>query len=323
VAQVLDRPVPDTASDAAPAVPPGVNVLSPRQLSFQRRVILLMTVLPFLGVGLAVWATWGWGLSALDLTIFISTYLFTGFGITVGFHRLLTHRSFEPKRWVRGLFAVAGSMAVEGDVIKWVADHRRHHAFSDQPGDPHSPHLVDEPGMKGVLKGLWHAHMGWFFDDQMTDPERWAPDLVKDPMMRRISKLFTPLTILSFVGPALIGLAITQSLRGAVTAFLWGSLARIFLLHHVTWSVNSICHYYGRRPYETTDMSTNNWPLAVISFGESWHNNHHAFPTSAIHGINRGQIDPGGILIRFLAWCRLIENVHQPSPKQLGMKRTR
>jgi stearoyl-CoA desaturase (delta-9 desaturase) len=322
MAQVLDRPVPDTASGTAPTVPPGVNVLGPRQLKFQRRVILFMTVLPFLGVGLAVWATWGWGLSLLDVTIFISTYLFTGFGITVGFHRLLTHRSFEPTRWVRGLFAVAGSMAVEGDVTKWVADHRRHHAFSDQPGDPHSPHLVDEPGMKGVLKGLWHAHMGWFFDDQMTDPERWAPDIVKDPMMRRISKLFTPLTILSFVGPALVGLAITQTLKGALTAFLWGSLARIFLLHHVTWSVNSICHYYGRRPYETTDMSTNNWPLAVISFGESWHNNHHAFPSSAFHGLKRLQFDPGRGLIRVLSRFGLIENVHQPSPKQLGAKRT-
>ncbi|MGH2809112.1 MAG: acyl-CoA desaturase [Actinomycetota bacterium] len=301
-------------------VPPGVNVLNRRQLAFQRRVILFMTITPFVGVATAIAGTWGWGVSALDLTLFVAFYLFTGFGITVGFHRLLTHRSFEPKRWVRGLFAVAGSMAVEGDVIKWVADHRRHHAFSDQAGDPHSPHLVEEPGLRGVLKGLWHAHMGWFFDGEMTDPQRWAPDIVKDPMMRRIGKLFTPLTITSFVLPAAIGLVATQSWRGAVTAFLWGSLARVFLLHHVTWSVNSICHFYGRRPYETTDKSTNNWPLAVISFGESWHNNHHAFPTSAFHGLRRLQIDPGRGLIRMFVRLRLIEDVHRPSPKQMVAK---
>ena len=305
----------------APAVP-GVRPLPPKTARLQRRLVLFVTILPFAGFIAAVWSLWGTGLTVLDASLFVVTYAFTGLGVTVGFHRYFTHQGFEAGPKLRALLAIAGSTAVQGPVIRWVADHRRHHAFSDQPGDPHSPHLDEGPGLRGVLKGLWHAHIGWFFDDEQTSARRWAPDLVKDPVMRKIDSLFPLWTLLSFGLPPAIGFAVTGTAHGALTALLWGSLARIFFLHHVTWSVNSICHFYGKRPYETTDYSTNNWLLAIISFGESWHNNHHAFPTSAVHGIGKGQIDLTGGTIRILQKLRLVRDVKVVSPKQLAAKRT-
>jgi stearoyl-CoA desaturase (Delta-9 desaturase) len=300
---------------------PGVKLLEPRTARFQRRLVLIVTLLPFAGFVAAVWTLWGAGLSLLDGILFLSMYCIAGLGVTVGFHRLFTHRSFEAKPWVRYSLAVMGSLSVEGPIIRWVADHRRHHAFSDQPGDPHSPHLDEGPGFKGVAKGLWHAHMGWFWSDELTSANRWAPDLLKDPVLRKIDSLFPLWVAISFALPPIIGFAVTGTLRGAVLAFLWGSLARIFLLHHVTWSVNSICHFYGSRPYKTTDFSTNNWALALVSFGESWHNNHHAFPTSAVHGLGKGQIDASAGFISLLQKLHLVEDVKQVSPKQLEIKR--
>ncbi|HJR45979.1 MAG TPA: acyl-CoA desaturase [Actinomycetota bacterium] len=311
---LLDR----SAAPAPAETPiPGVVSLKPDTAKLQRRLTLAVTIIPFLGFGAAMWSLWGTGLSGLDVGLMLFFYMFTGLGVTIGFHRLFTHRAFRTKQWVRGLLAIAGSMAIQGPVIKWVADHRRHHAFADQPGDPHSPHLDDGPGIKGIVKGLWHAHMGWFFDEEVTSMKRWAPDLMKEPTMRTIDKLFPLWAVISFAGPAVLGLAITQSISGAVSAFLWAGLARIFLLHHVTWSINSICHFYGKRPYETTDHSTNNWPLAIISFGESWHNNHHAFPTSAVHGLERGQIDMTGAMIRLLEKVGLAWDVKEVTDKQL------
>jgi stearoyl-CoA desaturase (delta-9 desaturase) len=212
-------------------------------------------------------------------------------------------------------------MAIQGPVIRWVADHRRHHAFSDQPGDPHSPHLEEGPGVKGVLKGLWHAHIGWFFDEEQTSAKRWAPDMVREPAMRRIDKLFPLWALLSFFLPAVFGFAITGTISGAISAFLWGSLVRIFMLHHVTWSINSICHFYGDRPYQTTDFSTNNWVLSIISMGESWHNNHHAFPTSAVHGLKPYQIDMTAGVIRVLKVFGLATDIKTVSAKQQETKR--
>jgi stearoyl-CoA desaturase (Delta-9 desaturase) len=309
----------DVVSDQ-PSIP-GVKPLEPRAARFQRRLVLIVTLLPFAGFVAAVWTLWGAGLSLLDGILFLSMYCIAGLGVTVGFHRLFTHRSFEAKPWVRYSLAVMGSLSVEGPIIRWVADHRRHHAFSDQPGDPHSPHLDEGPGFKGVAKGLWHAHMGWFWSDELTSANRWAPDLLKDPVLRKIDSLFPLWVAISFALPPIIGFAVTGTLRGAVLAFLWGSLARIFLLHHVTWSVNSICHFYGSRPYKTTDFSTNNWALALVSFGESWHNNHHAFPTSAVHGLGKGQIDASAGFISLLQKLHLVEDVKQVSPKQLEIKR--
>lgn len=312
----LERGAQAAAPPAEPQIP-GVVALSESNARLQRRLVLVVTVVPFLGFAAALGMLWGRGLSVVDLAIMGAFYAFTGLGVTVGFHRLFTHRSFRTTKTVRGLLAIAGSMAIQGPVIKWVADHRRHHAFADQPGDPHSPHLDDGPGVKGVIKGLWHAHIGWFFDTEVTSIKRWAPDLVKEPMMRRIDALFPLWAILSFIAPGILGLAITQTWSGALTAFLWAGLARIFLLHHVTWSVNSICHFYGKRPHETPDYSTNNWPLALISFGESWHNNHHAFPTSAVHGIERRQIDMTAGIIRLLEKLHLAWDVKDVTEKQL------
>jgi stearoyl-CoA desaturase (delta-9 desaturase) len=299
---------------------PGVKLLEARQARLQRRLVLVVTIVPFLGFLAAVWTLWGTGLSMLDASIFLATYCFTGLGVTIGFHRLFTHKSFEAKPWFRNVLAIAGSMAIQGPVIRWVADHRRHHAFADQPGDPHSPHLDEGPGVKGVAKGLWHAHVGWFFDDEQTSARRWAPDLVKDPGMRRIDTLFPLWAVLSFGLPPLMGFLVSGTLQGAVTAFLWGSLVRIFFLHHVTWSVNSICHFYGERPYKTKDFSTNNWLLSLVSFGESWHNNHHAFPTSAVHGIGKGQIDLSAGVIRFLQKVGIAADIKVADGKQIDRK---
>ncbi|CAN5488082.1 acyl-CoA desaturase [soil metagenome] len=304
----------------APTPTPGVKLLEAKQARFQRRLVLVVTVVPFVGFLAAVWTLWGTGLSMLDASIFLAAYCFTGLGVTVGFHRLFTHKSFEAKPWFRNLLAIAGSMAIQGPVIRWVADHRRHHAFADQPGDPHSPHLDEGPGFRGVVKGLWHAHIGWFFDDEQTSARRWAPDLVKDPAMRRIDSLFPLWAVLSFGLPPLVGFLVSGTLQGAVTAFLWGSLVRIFFLHHVTWSVNSICHFYGERPYKTKDFSTNNWLLSLVSFGESWHNNHHAFPTSAVHGIGKGQIDLSAGVIRLLQKVGIAADVKVADGKQLVRK---
>jgi stearoyl-CoA desaturase (delta-9 desaturase) len=299
----------------------GVVRLTAAQIRVQRRVTLLVTLIPFIGAALAIWGLWGWGISRTDLILFLSFYAATGLGITVGYHRLFTHRSFRATRPVRVALAVAGSLAVEGSVVDWCATHRRHHAFADQYGDPHSPHLAQAAGLRGVLLGLWHAHSGWLFDDEATKPEEYAPDLLADPDIVRISRWFPALTVVTFVLPAMIGLVLSGSVGAALTAFLWGSLVRVFLLHHVTWSINSICHFYGKEAYRAKDESKNVWALSPVSFGESWHNNHHAFPWSARLGIGRWQIDLGWYVIRALAAVRAIRDVKVPTLEQLAKRK--
>ena len=299
---------------------PGVISMGRTQTRLQRIAILWLTIGPFVGLVTAVVLLWGRGISGLDFALFLSFYVMSGLGVTVGFHRLLTHGSFEASKPARVVFAIMGSLAIEGAVIGWVADHRRHHAFADKEGDPHSPHLTEGEGLRAILRGLWHAHVGWFFSEEKTEVRRWAPDLLKDSALRRVNRAFPVLAIISFLVPPMIGFAITRSWFGALTAFVWGSLVRVFVLHHVTWSVNSICHFFGKRPFDTTDESTNNWVLSVISFGESWHNNHHAFPTSAIHGIGRFQVDPSGGLIKLLARLGVVKNIRLPNEKQLVRK---
>ena len=300
---------------------PGVEPLELDAVKWQRRSVLVITLVPFIGFLTAVVVFWGQGISSVDAAVALGFYYFTGLGVTIGYHRLFTHRSFVAARPLKIVLAIAGSMALQGSLIDWVAAHRRHHAFSDKPGDPHSPHLDEGEGIGGVVKGLWHAHIGWLITPERTDLERWAPDLLKDPDLVRIHRNFPLLTVVTFVLPALVGFAITGSVWGGITAFIWGALARIFFLHHVTWSINSICHFYGKRPFKSSDYSTNNWPLAIVSFGESWHNNHHAFPSSAIHGIGKGQLDTSGRVIRILAALGWVESVKVASPKQLEAKR--
>jgi stearoyl-CoA desaturase (delta-9 desaturase) len=305
--------------DGIPSVP-GVSKLDDKTAVLQRRLVLAVTVIPFAGFILAAFSLWGHGLSAVDAAIALFFYVVTGLGVTVGFHRYFTHRGFETNRFFRGLFAITGSMAVQGPVITWVADHRRHHAFADKEGDPHSPHLEDGPGVRGVVKGLWHAHMGWMLSDERTSARRYAPDLLKDPMIVRIDRLFPLLMVATFALPPLLGFALTGTLGGAITAGLWGSLVRVFMLHHVTWSINSICHFYGNRPFDTEDYSTNNWLLSLVSFGESWHNNHHAFPSAAIHGLRKAQIDMSGAMIAGLEKLGVARDVKRVSDKQIATK---
>jgi stearoyl-CoA desaturase (delta-9 desaturase) len=299
---------------------PGVEPLDRNSAKWQRRSVLAITLIPFTGFALAIVALWGRGLSLVDAGIALGFYAFTGLGVTVGYHRLFTHRSFEAARPLKIVLAIAGSMSLQGSLIDWVAAHRRHHAFSDQEGDPHSPHLDEGEGVGAVVRGLWHAHVGWLVAPERTDLDRWAPDLLKDEDLLKIHRNFPLITLATFLIPGLLGLAITRSIWGGITAFLWGSLARIFFLHHVTWSINSVCHFYGKRPFSNSDFSTNNWLLALVSFGESWHNNHHAFPKSAIHGIGRGQIDLSGALIRLFERFKWARSVKVASPKQLAAK---
>jgi stearoyl-CoA desaturase (Delta-9 desaturase) len=292
-----------------------------KYLKLERRLSLLVTIAPFAGAAVGIPLLWGRGIEALDVTLFLVFYCFSGMGVTIGFHRMLTHRSFDAPQWLRVVLASAGSLAVQGPVIRWVADHRRHHAYADRPGDPHSPHLEEATGVKGVLTGLYHAHIGWFFDLEKTNIRKFAPDLLTDRALVKVDKLFPWFTLASFTLPAFIGLAVTRSLWGMLTAFLWGGLARIFFLHHITWSINSLCHFYGKRPFHSRDLSTNNWALALFSFGEGWHNSHHAFPTSYRHGLGRFQFDPSAWVIRMFEMAGIARNVRRPTPEQMAAKR--
>jgi stearoyl-CoA desaturase (delta-9 desaturase) len=287
---------------------------------WEQVALTLFVVLPFVAVLASGFVVWGNGLSWTDLGIAYGMLLVAGHGVTVGFHRYFTHGSFKAKRPLRIALAVAGSLAIEGPVIRWVADHRRHHAFSDKPGDPHSPHEYGE-GVGALLKGLWHAHVGWLFDPEQTSLEKYAPDLLDDPDMVRVHKAFPWLVAVSLLVPAFLGLALTQSLGGMLTAFFWGSLVRVFVLHHVTWSINSICHTFGARPFKTRDKSTNFWPLAIISMGESWHNLHHADPTAARHGVDRGQLDSTARLIWLFEKAGWAYDVRWPSRERLDKAR--
>ncbi|CAA9485011.1 MAG: Fatty acid desaturase; Delta-9 fatty acid desaturase, partial [uncultured Solirubrobacteraceae bacterium] len=245
-----------------------------------------------------------------------------GFGVTIGYHRLLTHRSFDAPPAVRGALAILRSMSVQGAVIHWVADHRKHHTFTDEEGDPHSPHTHDVPGWRGVVGGWWHAHTGWLFDRaERASARRFARDLREDPVMRFVDRWFFAWALLGLAIPFAAGFVLSGgSLMAGFTAFVWGGLVRVFLLHHATWSVNSICHMYGRRPFETEDESRNNWVVALVSLGEGWHHNHHAFPTSARHGLQRFELDPSYAIIRGMEMVGLASNVRKPTTRDLERK---
>jgi stearoyl-CoA desaturase (delta-9 desaturase) len=248
-------------------------------------------------------------------------YVLTALGITVGFHRLLTHRSFATTPLLRGVFAALGSAAIEGPAISWVADHRKHHACSDREGDPHSPHVGHGGGLAGTLRGFYHAHVGWLFiHTQRGSKERFAPDLLADPVVRFIDRTFLLWVLVGLAVPFGLGVAIGGSIAAGLTALLWGGAVRVFVLHHVTYSINSLCHMFGRRPFETKDESRNLAWLALPSFGEAWHNNHHAFPTSAEHGLRRWQIDPSALLIRAMEKVGLAWDVVRPTPARQAAK---
>ena len=278
-------------------------------------------VVPFLATLAAIVLFWNRIVSATDLAILAVMYLLTATGITVGYHRLLTHRSFRTHKPIEYLFAFFGSMAVQGSVIAWVADHRKHHAHTDVEGDPHSPHVGHGDGVSGVLRGLWHAHTGWLLSEHgRADWKKYAPDLYEDPGMRFINRRFVSLVLLGLALPAFVGYLVTGTLLGAATGLLWGGLVRVFLVHHVTWSVNSICHFLGTRRFEVEDHSTNVFWLALPSLGESWHHNHHAFPRSAVHGLRRWELDPSALVIRAMERLGLAWNVIRIAPERQEAK---
>jgi stearoyl-CoA desaturase (Delta-9 desaturase) len=270
----------------------------------------IVTAVPVLALGLVVWQVWGDFLRWSDVVVFVIMYLATGLGITVGFHRYFTHRSFKTSRPVRAILAVLGSAAIEGPVISWVADHRKHHTFADQEGDPHSPHVDHGVGWRGAFKGLLHAHVGWLFiHTQRGLRRRYARDLVDDPIVNFVDRKFFVWAIGGILVAFALGWAIGGSLYAGLTGLLWGGAVRMLVVHHVTFSINSLCHFFGRRRFETDDESRNLLWLAPFSFGESWHNNHHAFPTSAEHGMRKWEIDPSALLIRGLEKVGLVWDV--------------
>ncbi|HVL83071.1 MAG TPA: acyl-CoA desaturase [Pseudonocardia sp.] len=307
--------MPSIASELPRSTP--APLLDGRRSRGEQVLVLVFTAVPLLALAAAVPLAWGWGLTWLDVGLALGLYVLSGLGVTVGFHRYFTHGSFKTGRPLRVALAVAGSLALQGSVVTWVADHRRHHAFSDREGDPHSPWLFGT-GPVALARGFWHAHMGWLFERDNTNARRFAPDLLADDDVRAVDRQFITLTVASLGLPALVGGLVTWSLWGALTALFWAGLVRVALLHHVTWSINSICHMIGDRPFASRDRSANVWWLAVASFGESWHNLHHADPTCARHGVRRGQVDISARVIWLFEKLGWAHAVRWPTARRLA-----
>jgi stearoyl-CoA desaturase (delta-9 desaturase) len=316
VSPVLDRPT-ETPPDL-----PRTNAFhgDDDKKTWEQVALVIFIAIPFAAVLAAVPFAWGWGIGWHDVVIALVMYAVSGHGITIGFHRYFTHGAFKAKRPMRVALAVAGSLAIEGPVIRWVADHRKHHAFSDAAGDPHSPWRYGE-NFGALVKGLWYAHIGWLFDVEQSRQDKYAPDLLADPDIVRVSRAFPHLTAVSLLLPALVGGLWSMSWEGALTAFFWASLVRVCLLHHVTWSINSICHTFGTTPFKTRDRSRNVWWLAIPSMGESWHNLHHADPTAARHGVLPGQFDSSARFIRLFEQAGWVYDVRWPSQERIESRR--
>ncbi|MDN5857542.1 MAG: acyl-CoA desaturase [Pseudonocardia sp.] len=310
------------ATEAAADLPTDglIPVVSGRRSTTQHMIIYLFVAVPMIALVAAIPLVWGWGVGWHDLLLLVVFYVPAVLGVTVGFHRHFTHKSFKARTWLRVAMAISGSLAIQGNVLNWVADHRRHHAFSDREGDPHSPWLHGTSAL-AVAKGFFHAHMGWFFDRDETNHRRFIPDLLADTAIVRVSRTFGLWVAVSLLAPALIGGLITWSWQGVVTGFFWGGLVRLAVSNHVTWSINSICHMVGKRTFRSRDRSRNFWPLAVLSMGESWHNLHHADPTCARHGVLRGQIDISARLIWIFEKLGWATDVRWPTSARLARLR--
>jgi len=309
-----------TVSTSRPDTPPA-RALAPVGSLGDRIANIGVTVVPLLLLGFAIYIAWGGTLHWQDLVVLAIVYVPVGFGVTVGFHRLFTHRSFQTYPALRALWAILGSAAVEGPVIEWVAYHRKHHAFSDEVGDPHSPHVGHGSGILGALRGLLHAHVGWvWFNDEPAEEDIYARDLMSDRVVRAVDRTFLVWVVAGIAIPFGLGVALTGEVTGGLTAMLWGGAVRIVVCHHLTFSINSLCHFFGRRRYETGDESRNLAWLAPFTFGEAWHNNHHAFPTSARHGVGRWELDLSGMVIRGLERLGLAWNVVRISPERRAAK---
>jgi stearoyl-CoA desaturase (delta-9 desaturase) len=313
--------LPDVRAERAPGQPGQPDLESAGGTALQRILVGVFVAVPLLALVAAIPIAWGWGLGWHDIVLALVFYVISGLGISAGYHRYFTHMSFKAKRPLRIALAVAGSLAFEGPLLNWVADHRRHHKYSDRDGDPHSPWRFGDD-WKALAKGLGFAHMGWLFEINRTSQEKYCPDLLADRAIRRISQSFIPFATVSLALPALIGGLWSMSLHGAITALFWAGLVRVALLQHVTWSINSICHTFGKEEFTTRDKARNVSWLAIASFGESWHNLHHADPTCARHGVLKGQIDISARLIWIFERLGWVYDVRWPDEVRLTAKRS-
>lgn len=298
------------------------------RISWKTAIINFLAVtLPFAGLIAAGILLWGSMFHWIDLVLLVTMTLISGLGITVGFHRLCTHKSFDTPAFMRYAFAAAGSMAVQGPVINWCAEHRKHHQHSDADGDPHSPHVHGDitwgRGVWGTLRGAFHAHVGWLFERRSTDLDKYAVDLYRDPALVAANRHFALWVLIGLLLPAAVAGLVTLSWFGALLGFLWGGLARVFLVHHITWSVNSVCHIWGSRPFNSHDHSRNNAIVGILAMGEGWHNNHHAFPASARHGLKWWQFDLSYLVIRSLGLVGLARKIRTPDQQRIDAKMRR
>jgi stearoyl-CoA desaturase (Delta-9 desaturase) len=309
------QPVANETRDAIGEVQPVANETRDRIITGT------VTALPFLALIVVGWQLWNDALRWSDVIVFMICYVATALGVTVGFHRHLTHRAFKARRWVRGTLAILGSAAIEGPVISWVADHRKHHTYADIEGDPHSPHVDHGHGWRGALRGLWHAHVGWLFiHTQRGNRQRYARDLLDDPLIRFVDRTFVLWVTVGLLVPFALGYLIGGSLYAGLTGLLWGGLVRMLVVHHVTYSINSLCHFFGRQAFDTGDESRNLLWLSPFTFGESWHNNHHAFPTSYRHGMRGWQLDISAGVIWLLEKAGLAWDVVRIPPERQARK---
>jgi stearoyl-CoA desaturase (delta-9 desaturase) len=301
---------------------PGRDDIEPVAHETRDRIITgTVTVVPFFALGVVAWQVWASLLHWSDIVVFAILYASTALSVTIGFHRLFTHRSFATTRWMRGVLAALGSVAIEGPVISWVADHRKHHAFADIEGDPHSPHVDHGVGWRGALRGLAHAHVGWLFlHNQRGARKRYAPDLLADPVVSWVDRTFVFWAVGGVAAAFGLGWLIGGTVTAGLTGLLWGGAVRLLVLHHVTFSINSLCHFFGRRRFDTGDESRNLAWLSFLSFGEAWHNNHHAFPTSAAHGMRWWELDPSSLVIRSLERVGLAWDVVRIDPTRQERK---
>ena len=308
--------------DQALSTPAVVGTVRTETSWISKVVTLVAVVVPPVGLLSAMGLLWGVAFHWVDIAVLAGMYVVCAFGTTIGFHRYFTHKGFETRTPLKATLAILGCMTMQGPLTQWVTDHRKHHALSDRPGDPHSPHVGYGEGALGALKGFVHSHVGWMFSNLgMEQGREYGRDLYEDRLVRAIDRLYLLWVVLTLGIPFAIGYAVGGTWERGLETMVWGGLIRIFCYQHATFSVNSICHMFGRQAYRSRDEARNNWLVALLVFGEGWHNNHHAFPSSARHGLDRGQFDVSWWVIRGLEKLGLVWNVRRPTAEQRARRR--